>query len=389
VVPTTEVCNGIDDDCDGTIDDGVVGPNGEVLGALCCGKGVDMSKCGTGQCEKGTYQCAGNVLVCANAGVPSNELCDNVDNDCNGAVDDITNIGGACEAPGGCSGTLQCNSQQQMLVCVPDGNAGVEVCNGLDDDCDGKVDEIEDVSVNDDWWHDACNQPPVGHDQPPCQPGQFVCKNGEKVCEGDVQPLDREVCDLKDNDCDGIGDTLAACPGTNACVQGVCVEPCHGGEFPCPGGYECNNYEGKNYCVPTTCNDVECPPGAACVDGQCTLTGDGGAGNTPGQGGAGNEPGMGDAGAGNEPGAGGAGEDGGSNGTGNSSGTSGKAGNGAGNQTNEPDDTRGRYGLVTGGGGCSCRTAPLDGGKWALALSLLALGSIVQRRRSSANRRAA
>jgi hypothetical protein len=386
VVPTTEICNGVDDDCDGTVDDGIMGPNGEVLGAECCGKGVDQSKCGKGQCEQGTYQCAGNVLVCANAGLPSNELCDNVDNDCNGAVDDITNIGGNCEAPGGCSGKLQCDSKQEMLVCVPDGATGVEVCNGLDDDCDGKTDEIEDISVNDDWWHDPCNVPPPGHDQPPCGPGQLVCKNGEQACEGGTLPLDREVCDLKDNDCDGIGDTLAACPGANACVQGVCVEPCHGGEFPCPGGYECETYDGKNYCVPTTCNDVECPPGASCQDGKCTLIGEGGAGNTP-EGGAGSGPGPGDAGAANEPGAGGAGETGGSNGSG--SGASGKAGNGAANETGNPDDPRGVYGLVTGGGGCSCRTAPLEGGKWAFALSLLVLGSIVHRRRSGAKRRAA
>lgn len=387
-LPTTEVCNGIDDDCNGTVDDGIKAPDGQDVGDECCGKNVSMAQCGVGACSKGTWVCAGNLVVCDNAGTFSNELCDNIDNDCNGEVDDITNIGGDCEAPGGCSGTLQCDSQAQALVCVPDGATGVEVCNGLDDDCDGKTDEIEDVSVNDDWWGDECNAPPPGHDVLPCKPGVYVCKNGQQVCEGDVQPLEREVCDLKDNDCDGIGDTLAACPGDNACVQGVCVEPCHGGEFPCPGGYECDTFGGKRYCVPTTCDPRQCPPGASCQDGQCTLTGDGGAGGNDPGGDAGNGPSSG--GEGTEPGSGGADDSGGMPGSGATSGngTSGKGGN-AGNETGDPDDSRGVYGLVTGGGGCSCRTAPLGGGKWALGLSLLVLGSLIRRRRAGASRRAA
>jgi MYXO-CTERM domain-containing protein len=395
-LPTNEVCNGLDDDCDGAVDNGIPAPKpSQFTGDECCGEGVSDQQCDVGQCSKGTWACAGNVVVCANAGRPSNETCDNVDNDCNGTVDNIPSVGGPCLAPGGCSGKLVCDSQQQMLVCQPEGEAGIEICDGQDNDCDGKTDEVEDISINDDWFEDPCDEPPAGHDQPPCQPGKLICKNGvPRVCEGAVGPLP-EVCDLKDTDCDGVADTLAACPGTNACVQGVCVEPCHGGEFPCPGGYDCESFPDpedpermKKYCVPLTCNDIECPPGASCKDGACTLDATGGAGN--GTAGAGSsEAGNGNSatgGAGSSEGGEGNGPDPGSGGSGASAGSAGSNAN-AGNGSGVPSNAI--FGLVTGGGGCACRTTPVAGGKWAFGLSLLLLAGAVGRRRGHAKRRAA
>ncbi len=383
-LPTNEICNGIDDDCDGVIDDGIPSSQpGEATGDACCSDKAPGSKCGQGQCHKGTWVCAGSLVVCDNAGSPSNETCDNQDNDCDGQVDNIPGLGGPCVAPGGCGGVLKCDSDEQKLVCEPTGSTGVEVCNGLDDDCDGKTDEIEDIRVNDDWWGDDCDAPPSGHQQLPCKPGTFVCKNGEQVCEGAVGPLP-EVCDLKDTDCDGVADTLAACPGTNACVQGVCVEPCHGGEFPCPGGYECQPFGDKKYCVPNTCNNVECPPGATCQGGACTLDNQGGAGNEAGAP-SGNEAGAAtsseggasasEGGEGNEPGS----DTGGS-------GNAGKTGSGATGNQSGGLEARGNYGLVTGGGGCACRTAPREGGKWAALAGLLLVGAASRRRRSGERR---
>jgi MYXO-CTERM domain-containing protein len=288
------------------------------------------------------------------------------------------------------------------LVCEPNGSAGVEKCNGIDDDCDGKIDEIEDISVNDDWYGQDCDVPPAGHDKPPCKPGKYVCKNGTKACEGAVHGLDHEVCDLKDNDCDGIGDTLSACPGVNGCVQGVCVEQCHGGEFPCPGGYDCQSFPAKDadgkdimkkYCVPSTCNAVECPPGASCKDGKCTLDNTGGTGNA---GGAGNGTEGGDSSntSGNANGVGAQGGDNSGAETGGTSagGTSAKAGStGTAASGNTPTDAQahGVFGLVTGGGGCACRMAPTENGRWAALGSLLFVASLVSRRRRSSKRRAA
>jgi hypothetical protein len=383
-LPTSEICNGLDDDCDGVVDNGVPAPTpGQVTGGECCGDKAPGSKCGQGQCQKGTWVCAGNVVVCANAGQPSNETCDNQDNDCDGVVDNIVSVGGPCVAPGGCTGTLKCDSAQQQLVCQPDGSAGVEKCDGIDNDCDGKVDEVEDVSVNDDWWHDECDAPPAGHDKPPCKAGQYVCENGSQVCEGAVAPRP-EVCDLKDTDCDGVADTLAACPGTNACVQGVCVEPCRGGEFPCPGGYVCESFDTKRYCVPTTCNAVECPPGASCQNGKCTLDNAGGANAGGASSGEGGDSSMTSGGTGNAEG----GDDGVAGVAGKTNGTAAN-GTGATGTSTPGRDSPGKYGLVTGGGGCACRTVPSRNDHWAGLASLLALGAVLdRRRRRAANRRA-
>jgi hypothetical protein len=95
VGPGVEYCNGLDDDCDGVIDNGIPSSMpGEFTGDQCCGAGVKPAQCGVGECFKGTWACAGSVVVCANAGHPRNETCDDLDNDCNGVVDNIPSLGG-------------------------------------------------------------------------------------------------------------------------------------------------------------------------------------------------------------------------------------------------------------------------------------------------------
>lgn len=74
--PPQEVCNGLDDDCNGFVDDGVL-------------PGVGQS-CGTdvGQCSTGTQQCVNGALACIGAVMPTFELCDGLNNDCDGAGPD-------------------------------------------------------------------------------------------------------------------------------------------------------------------------------------------------------------------------------------------------------------------------------------------------------------
>jgi hypothetical protein len=388
-LPTVEVCDGKDNDCNGVIDNVVDGP--KVVDAPCCDPKVVLpALCGTGQCNEGKYACAGGVVACIDAGVPGEEACDGIDNDCNGSVDDIKTLGQACNTLGGCPGKLACDADKKVPVCVPDGQTALEVCNGVDDDCDGSVDENDDVMKNDPRVGTECDAPEPGHDQAPCAPGTNVCNNGNIDCQGAIHPL-KEVCDLKDNDCDGVADSLSACPGTNACIDGQCDEPCHGGEFPCPGGYDCKAYNGSKYCVPQDCVDVKCPEGAHCRNNKCTLDdGAGGEGNaggadngtagTPGEAGAtGNEGGQGNGLAGDgtgEPTAG----DHGVNVGGKTSGGS----TGSGATDNEGGTSRGAFGLVTGGGGCACRTTPSRGGHAAVVGSLLLIGALFNRRRRNA-----
>ncbi|MCK4473936.1 DUF5011 domain-containing protein [Candidatus Parcubacteria bacterium] len=70
-LPSTEICNNRDDDCDGLVD--------EYLGQISCGTGV---------CFRVINVCAGGVIQTCIPGIPSAEICDNIDNDCDGLVDE-------------------------------------------------------------------------------------------------------------------------------------------------------------------------------------------------------------------------------------------------------------------------------------------------------------
>ncbi len=135
VLPVAEMCNKIDDDCNGKIDDGFE---------------RDGTKCfaGSGACRsEGTYSCSadGTQSVCsAKAKAPAAEVCDGVDNDCDGKIDDgaVEGTGDSCKTgqPGACSaGVRQCVTGS--ISCVPRHIRTLEICNKVDDDCDGKVDE--------------------------------------------------------------------------------------------------------------------------------------------------------------------------------------------------------------------------------------------------------
>src|SRR5262249_17873919 len=92
-------------------------------------------------CNHGTLACQGGAWVCKNSKDPSPEVCDGIDNDCNGAVDDgVMNVGTPCGTNvGECKqGVLQCNAG--MLTCVGGVFPTMEVCDGKDNDCDGTID---------------------------------------------------------------------------------------------------------------------------------------------------------------------------------------------------------------------------------------------------------
>jgi len=259
----TEICNGVDDNCDGIIDNGNW-PTGAV--GTKCNNGLK------GACNRDGYlvcNAAGNDTIC-NAPVvtPQPEVCNGIDDNCDGQVDEGTLPGvgekcgnglGACQA-----GTIIC--QNGVLVCNVTSTPQTEVCNGIDDDCDGIVDDGNFSQTDQPCLCPGLTQDEVGVGI--CKAGKLKCMGALGfVCVGCVLPTSGEVCNGMDNDCNGQIDMTGNCPNGYACKDGACTLQCSGGEFPCPLGYKCVNA----YCVPQRCASVTCPAGQRCDEntGSC------------------------------------------------------------------------------------------------------------------------
>jgi hypothetical protein len=252
-----EQCDGVDNDCDGTVDNGFdlltdadhCGSCGFRCADLPVPANAQLAGCVNGQCR---FQCVGDHH--------------DINGDLNGGAAPPTNDG--CE-----------------YACTP---AGAETCNGADDDCDGDTDE------------DGGGQPltrscytgtPAGsQSNPPCRAGQQTCTGGGwGSCLGEITPVP-EVCgDGVDNDCNGTPDdgfdfqndvencggcdqscfllrppnTLPATPG---CVNGECRYVCiagfadHDNDRNDPPGTSPNGCEYTCPRFPTVaeeCNDLD------------------------------------------------------------------------------------------------------------------------------------
>jgi hypothetical protein len=323
----TEVCNNLDDDCDGNTDEGGVCNGCVPQGEICDDRDNDcdgqtdenlVRDCGSnvGRCQPGTEQCVDGSWINCTATGPYPEECNNQDDDCDGIVDDFTtpcttlpdnNPGvGVCRA-----GTRLCSAGSQG-ACLGEVGPGPEACDLEDDDCDTLVDEDtggadcsnqcgtgvtecvngtitctssgtgadDDCDNNDDDCDGQIDEaaPPMGscdNGGTLCIPGTLRCVAGSYVCTGG-EPRAPEVCDCKDNDCDGQTDENpgSLCPSGASCTSCQCAYPCEEGEFPCPVGRSCND---DNFCVVNPCFGVVCPAtpdGAAqvCVEGSCVPT---------------------------------------------------------------------------------------------------------------------
>jgi hypothetical protein len=241
----SESCNGLDDDCDGTVD----------------GFAEDCAGNEEGPCEAGTRFCptdgSGMFGACVGVIGPVTETCDLIDNDCDVDVDEDT---GGADCSGSCGvGTTVCVDGN--LECDSSSTGGPDDCNGFDEDCDMLIDE-DYVSPG------SCTTPQV------CN-GNLICDSGVEVCVGET--IEPEVCNCEDDDCDTVVDDGNLCAPGSTCIDPSapgfacqCAEPCAPGEFPCAIGEVCVD----NFCLVDPCFQVDCPPEqdgdlTECVGGDC------------------------------------------------------------------------------------------------------------------------
>ncbi|MEE2644970.1 MAG: MopE-related protein [Myxococcota bacterium] len=219
---------GLDDDCDGQDDD--------------CDTRLDedftpsTTRCGDGFCaSEGRRICdrseAGNQLIdTCRPGPPAAErdlVCDGFDEDCDGGIDEdfeplITSCGrGVCLA----QGLLSCEAGRLQDSCTEGSTTGEDAdCDGRDQDCDGRADE-----------HFPLRRVECGMGACSAE-GQISCVTGEEQSScrvGEPEPFDRD-CDGIDDDCNGVPDD-GFIPVPIQCGQGVCrangVRRCQGGEL--------------------------------------------------------------------------------------------------------------------------------------------------------------
>jgi len=218
----TEICNFIDDDCDGITDDGIaylifytdadIDNYGDASAAganYCTDPGAGYATTNT-DCNDGD----------ASINPGATEVCNGIDDDCDGAADngltfivyygdiDDDGFGDEFNTTTTCDGTP--SGYELDGTDCDDANASVypgatEVCNGIDEDCDGAADNgltfvVYYGDIDDDGFGDEFNTTTT------CDgvPSGYVLDNTDcDDTQNTVYPGGVEVCDGLDNDCDG------------------------------------------------------------------------------------------------------------------------------------------------------------------------------------------
>ncbi len=230
-----EVCNGIDDDCDGLIDQADPSLTGTLTWyADTDGDGYGNPALPIQSCSQPAGYVSNNGDCndsSASINPSAQEICNNIDDDCDGLIDgqDPSLVGGAiwyldadldgfgdpvnsitsCNPPQGyVNNNIDCDDSNQNVS-----PSAIEVCNGIDDDCDGLIDQADPSVTGLTTWYADLDGDNYGNPQNSVnacsQPTGFVLNNGD-CNDGDpaINPDSPEICNNLDDDCDGLIDGL-------------------------------------------------------------------------------------------------------------------------------------------------------------------------------------
>lgn len=288
IMPSSEVCDKLDNDCNTLVDD-------DPSCAATCQEGTTRlcftgpaAVRGKGICRAGTETCTNKKWgPCLGQTLPlAKEVCgDNLDNNCNDKVD---------EGCGPCTGNQKrpcytgpsntrnvgiCKDGQQTCQsgqwgpCVGEQKPSAEVCNTKDDDCNSKIDDSPNCSAACKAGETReCYTGPAGtKNVGTCKAGQQTCQNNTwSACQGAVTPVGEKCGDKLDNNCNNQTDegcgvctngTQEVCySGQQGCSKNpdgsyLCNSPCHSGVRTCQNG-QWTNCTGEKIPLPKeTCNN--------------------------------------------------------------------------------------------------------------------------------------
>ncbi len=241
VAASAETCDGKDNDCDGAAD------NGNPGAGLACNTGA------AGVCSAGTTVCALGAIGCTANVAASADVCDGLDNDCNGVTDDGFGTGAPCGVGVCAGGIVLCTPDHLATVCSTANKTSAEICDGLDNDCDGYTDGLDADLICPLCELQAGVCLAARKSAALCVAGAWTACGAADYTANNAAYSAAELCDGLDNTCNGATDegnpgSGAAC---NTGLHGVCAAgttACTGGAITCsetvlPGAETCNGLD--------------------------------------------------------------------------------------------------------------------------------------------------